>query len=96
MFLEEVLQTMNPEMGFFTSDTASSSTPDQVIEAGANALVAGSAVFKAKDYKEGERKLPRPQALVEQCENKCDGKQLSARPMGEKERCQLSPESRSR
>jgi len=26
----------------------------QVIEAGANALVAGSAVFGAKDYKEGE------------------------------------------
>lgn len=26
----------------------------QVIEAGANAIVAGSAVFKAKSYKDGE------------------------------------------
>jgi hypothetical protein len=28
--------------------------PGQVIEAGANAIVAGSAVFKAKSYRDGE------------------------------------------
>ena len=50
-----MVRTMKPEMCFWTSDTSAPLTRDQVIEAGANALVAGSAVFKAKDYKEGER-----------------------------------------